>query len=299
MVIVLALDATGAAPEVLDAQLAFHLAAGVDAVLVAARHAPEASRPVLAAYGETGRVHIHDLPSAVELAPRAVAEHAADWVLVGAAGEFWWPRGESLGDVLAVVPERYAVVQALERRFEPVEPTRPGTPEERTLRRSLLVEGRREGERPADLLRPLFRGEPGLAVDLADPTQRGRRVPLRAWYPIELLRFPDDPDEPDAQTALAAGRLVEDARLREALAALRAARPAGAPGAYALAGLELRVPTIVDDASYAVECAAVGEVDLVALDAHIRELELRIAALEAGFWPRVFRLLRRLRRGRR
>ena len=37
------------------------------------------------------------------------------------------------------------------------------------------------------------------------------------------------------------------------------------------------VPSIVDDASYAVECAAVGEVDLVRLDAQIRELELRIA----------------------
>ena len=47
--------------------------------------------------------------------------------------------------------------------------------------------------------------------------------------------------------------------------------------------VDFPVPTIVDDASYAVECAAVGEVDLVRLDEQIRELELRIAELEAEF----------------
>ena len=31
--------------------------------------------------------------------------------------EFWWPRGESLKDVLAVIPQRYSVVQALVRSF--------------------------------------------------------------------------------------------------------------------------------------------------------------------------------------
>jgi hypothetical protein len=56
------------------------------------------------------------------------------------------------------------------------------------------------------------------------------------------------------------------------------------------------VPSIVDDSSYAVECAAVGEVDLVRLDTQIRNLELRIAELEARFWPTVRRMLRRLAR---
>jgi hypothetical protein len=51
---------------------------------------------------------------------------------------------------------------------------------------------------------------------------------------------------------------------------------------------------VVDDAAYAVECAAVGEVDLLRLDRHIRELEARIAFLEAQLWPRVLRLLSRL-----
>jgi hypothetical protein len=56
------------------------------------------------------------------------------------------------------------------------------------------------------------------------------------------------------------------------------------------------VPSVVDDASYAIECAALGEVDIVSLDRHISELERRIAALEARFWPTVRRKLRRLAR---
>jgi hypothetical protein len=38
----------------------------------------------------------------------------------------------------------------------------------------------------------------------------------------------------------------------------------------------------------------VGEFDLLRLDRHIRELEARIAFLEARFWPRVLRSLSRL-----
>jgi hypothetical protein len=56
----------------------------------------------------------------------------------------------------------------------------------------------------------------------------------------------------------------------------------------------LKAPNIVDDAGYAGECAAVGEVDLARLDRHIRELESRIAWLEARFWPRVVRTLARV-----
>ncbi|WP_410969692.1 hypothetical protein, partial [Salmonella sp. SAL4450] len=78
-----------------------------------------------------------------------------------------------------------------------------------------------------------------------------------------------------------------DTRLRDALRSLRDAS-AGA-GGFALpedgeSRISFPIPTIVDDASYAVECAAVGEVDLVRLDRHIRELEHRIAVLEARFW---------------
>ena len=82
---------------------------------------------------------------------------------------------------------------------------------------------------------------------------------------------------------LAEGRLVVDNRLRDALG--RAGRPAA--------------PSVVDDAAYAAECAAVGEVDLAVLDEHIRALEARITLLEERLWPRVVRRVTRLASRRR
>ena len=130
-----------------------------------------------------------------------------------------------------------------------------------------------------------------MVVDEADWTLNGRRVPLRAWYPLEVFRFPADPaiGPGDVDTLLADGTLVTDTRLSDVLRGLGTT-----PSASEVVALP--VPSIVDDAAYAVECAAVGEVDLVGLDRQIRELELRIAALEATFWPSVRRRLRRLAR---
>ena len=40
------------------------------------------------------------------------------------------------------------------------------------------------------LLRPVYRASPNMLIDPTDWTLGGRRVPLRAWYPIEVFRFP-------------------------------------------------------------------------------------------------------------
>jgi hypothetical protein len=69
--------------ELLQAQRAFHLAAGVDAIV----------DPAEIATAETG------------------------WIIPAAPGEFWWPRGGSLREVLAAIPAEYDVVQALVRPF--------------------------------------------------------------------------------------------------------------------------------------------------------------------------------------
>jgi hypothetical protein len=122
-------------------------------------------------------------------------------------------------------------------------------------------------------------------------------VPLRAWYPIEVFEVGGATD--------AGASPVSDTRLRDALRTLKDAAGAGnAPGAYALPGqggaLLFRTPDVVDDAAYAVECAAVGEVDLPRLEQYIAELEQRVAWLEQRFWPRALRAATRVvRRARR
>jgi hypothetical protein len=227
------------------------------------------ARTVLDRHAAGGRVLVSEPgdgdPSAAHtaLARTAATEHEADWILPASEGEFWWPRGESLKDALAAMPVRYGVVQGLVRRFVQSDPaeatTRVASPAGEPLERAL---------------RPLYRADPELAVE---PTADRGRVPLRAWYPFEVLVL-GAPVDGDTAT-------VEDMRLPGALAELRAGRP-----------LPLRVPDLVDDAAYAVDCAAVGEVDLPRLEREVAELEGRVAWLEQRFWPRVLRRLTRLGR---
>src|SRR5213078_3157186 len=53
------------------------------------------------------------------MARLAATEFGADWVINTDADEFWWPRGGSLKDVLAAVPDRYGIVHAFWRSFVP------------------------------------------------------------------------------------------------------------------------------------------------------------------------------------
>jgi hypothetical protein len=275
-----------ATPELVAANLAFHLNAGVDHVVAADPGTNAAATDVLESFSthvvRRLAVGAPDLPSATELARLAV-ESGAEWVIPSRSDEFWWPRGESLGDVLALIPPRYGVVQGLVREFV-VEDDGGDLAEQITTRTSLL-----EADPPGGdfhrLLSPVYRAQPDLVIDDSDWTLGGRRVPLRAWYPIEVFRVSGRRSDELA----AHGTLVEDTRLRDALRRIRA-------DAGRASGLALPVPTVVDDASYAVECAAVGEVDIARLDEQIRALELRIAGLEARFWPTVRRRLRRLAR---
>jgi hypothetical protein len=293
-------------PETLDAHVAFHLSAGVDFVLVTVLGSYDETDAILEPYAREGRLRRmragdSGVSAHTHMAQTAVSEHAADWVIPTSASEFWWPRGESLKDVLAAIPPRYAVVQALVRSFAG---HRAGGffADEMTLRTSLLFDGAGREGTPQSMLRPMYRASEGLVLDSDDWTLGGSRVPLRAWYPIEVFHFPAfAPGEDDAflDARVASGELVSDTRLRDALRGLRAEwRGSTTLSAVGEPRIAFPAPSIVDDASYAVECAAVGEVDLVRLDAQIRELELRIAVLEARFGPRVRRALRRLARRR-
>jgi hypothetical protein len=179
------------------------------------------------------------------------------------------------------------VVQGLVRTFvgtnEPAEPIDGRAFESRNVRTSLLGSDASGGASLGELLRPVYRAGPNMTLHADDWTLGGRRIPLRAWYPLEVFRYPPDGllERARIDAGLADGSLVVDTRLRDALADGSSSFP---------------VPSIVDDSSYAVECAAVGEVDLVRLDRQIRDLELRIAELEARFWPRVRQRLRRIAR---
>ncbi len=118
------------------------------------------------------------------------------------------------------------------------------------------------------------------------------------YYAAELL--PDDVLEEGEVS----GRIVVDVRLRDALRDLRA--PEGSPRAFVLPGegspLLFPLPTLVEDAEYAVEAAVLGEADVVRLQRRLDTLEDRLHALELRLPARAYRKLsstakRVLRRG--
>ena len=268
----------------LDVQVTFHLNVGVDAILVADDGIGDDGRSVLGSHVSAGTVHlISDTSGQTEherrtsLARRAATEHGADWVLDSRAHEFWWPRGRSLKDVLVAIPARYTVVQALVRRFVPNSSGGPS-----------VVRSALSAHSPQELalgywLRPVYRADPNLVLSAPDGAPEAWRVPLRAWYPIEL--FDCSGDGAAAKHRVADTDLVSDTRLADALDRLRATGE-----------LALPVPDLVDAAEYAVECAVLGETSRAPLEIYVADLERRLAALEARLWPRVRRALRQVLR---
>ena len=280
--------------DVVDAQIAYHLNAGVDFVIAAVDAPSDSLSGLLNAYERAGAVHVvrpqgatNDGEAWTSMARLAASEHDADWVINSDTGEFWWPRGESLNDVLAPIPPRYTVVQALLRTFAAGPEQDAAFSERMTLRSSLRDVEHDVPRQSAAMLRRVHRATPDVVVHADRSLTLPRLVPLRAWYPIEVFDFRGD--------AAADAGFVPDTRLRDAVRALRQQATESTPGSFALPSgeeriLSFRTPDVVDDAVYAVECAAVGEVDLPRLEEYISELEQRVGWLEQRFWPRVLRL---------
>ena len=113
--------------DVVDAQIAFHLHAGVDFVIATDNASTDDTAAIFERYERAGRLRLLREPGddmrqaewVTRMARLAATEHDADWVIHSDADEFWWPRGGTLEDVLATVPARYGVVRGCWRHFLP------------------------------------------------------------------------------------------------------------------------------------------------------------------------------------
>ena len=328
--------------EVVDAQFAFHLNAGVDFVVATDHRSEDGTVEILESYARQGYLHLLREPGgemdeggwATRMSRLAASEFGADWIIPSDADEFWWPRGGSLKEVLASVPERYGVVRALLRQFVP-RPADDSFFAERMTARVALAAPIND---PTSLFRPnlksVHRGDPNVTLSAVAHTLLGSRfVPLRGWYPIEFLHFPirsreqcerkythlwsalgdnrnsyyDEVrraldsgtfgefydslviDDAALDRGVADGSLVVDTRLRDVLRGLRSAQNGG----VSLGGVAFPRPTVVDEAAYAVDVAALGEADVVRVQRRLDELEQRVAAVEGGLLSRIARRLSR------
>ena len=117
--------------DIVDAQIAFHLNAGVDFVVATDNRSEDGTTEILERYAREGLLHLIREPGddlrqsewVTRMARLAATEFGADWVLNTDADEFWWPRGGELpGRCFAAVPARFGVVRGAWRNFVP----RPG-----------------------------------------------------------------------------------------------------------------------------------------------------------------------------
>jgi hypothetical protein len=274
------------------------------------------------------------------MARLAATEHGADWVINSDADEFWWPRGATLRDMLAAVPPRYGTVGAFLRMFVP-RPAGEGSFAERmTVRFSALAPINDPASLYKPIRKVIHRGHPEIRVTRGNHALIDSPfAPLRGWFPIEVFHFPlrspeqcarkaelqgkaferieraptayhanmfaalrsgtiDDyyaslvVSDQEVEYGVDTGRLVVDTRLRDALRQLESSG----------GRLSFPLPTLVEDAAYAVEAAVLGEADVVRLQRRLDTLERRLQTLELRLPNRVYRKLsqtakRALRRG--
>lgn len=181
--------------DVLEPWLDYHLARGVDVVLVTDHRSTDGTSDILRDRERGGRVVVQREEADVlrqaewttRMARAAAIEHRADWVVPSDADEFWWPRGGSVADILHAVPPRFGVVRGVMRQFV----LRVG---DEPFFERMTVRARPT----ADLSSPYHaqvkvahRAAPDatVAVGNHDVDGRGLRL-IREWFPFEVLHFP-------------------------------------------------------------------------------------------------------------
>ncbi len=113
--------------DIVDAQIAFHLDAGVDFVVATDNRSEDGTTDVLERYAREGHLHLVREPGedlrqsewVTRMARLAATDFGADWVLNTDADEFWLPRGGDFRSLFAAVPARYGVVRGAWRNFVP------------------------------------------------------------------------------------------------------------------------------------------------------------------------------------
>ena len=184
--------------DVIDAQIAYHLHAGVDFVIATDNRSQDRTTEILERYERAGclrliRERSDDMRQDVwvtSMARLAATEYGADWVLNADADEFWWPRGGSLKEVLATIPRRYGVVRGFWRHFVPRPDDGSSFHERMTAR---LVVPAHPGDKTTIFhahQKVAHRATPEVVIEFGNHNADGPGlVPLRTWHPIEVLHF--------------------------------------------------------------------------------------------------------------
>lgn len=184
--------------DIVDAQVAFHLHAGVDFVIATDHASSDGTTEIFERYAREGYLRLireegdyHEAEWRTRMARLAATEHGADWVFASDADEFWWPRGGDLMQVLETIPARYGVVRAFWRPFLP----RPDDGSFFAERMTVRLSPTAPLSDPLSQWRPnakvMHRARADAVVGRGNHSVEGADlVPLRGWYPVEVLHLP-------------------------------------------------------------------------------------------------------------
>jgi hypothetical protein len=184
--------------DIVDAQLAYHLNAGVDFVIATDHESRDGTTEILEAYASAG--YLRRIPERgwneeavwrTRMARMAATDYGADWVINTDADEFWMPRRGTLKELFEAVPAEMGVVWALSRQFVPRPGDGPDFAERMVVRLSSAV----PINDPTSPYRPhakaAHRADPDVVVRHGGHAAFSPRfAPLPEWYPADVLHFP-------------------------------------------------------------------------------------------------------------
>jgi hypothetical protein len=197
--------------DVLEDNLRFHHALGVDFFIVTDNGSVDRTPEILARYAAAGLAHVvrdetselraHEVRWGTEMARLAATEYGADWVFHGDADEFWWPASGTLKQTLARIPGRYGAVVCPRTEFV----GRPG--DSRSFADRLVMRENRSSLQP----KVAHRADPDVIVlnNTHEVAATSSPDPWRALQPPgrAVVRGVRDNGEPGI------GRPTEDVRL--------------------------------------------------------------------------------------
>jgi hypothetical protein len=113
--------------DVIEANLEYHLAQGVNFVIVTDHGSEDGTSEILREYERMGVAKIirdegegyHQGNRVTRMTEIARLGYGADWVIHNDADEFWWPLVGDLRDVFSALPPQFGQIEVQRRNFRP------------------------------------------------------------------------------------------------------------------------------------------------------------------------------------
>jgi hypothetical protein len=181
--------------DIVETNLEYHLAQGVDFVIVTDHGSEDGTSEILREYERMGVAKVirdeqeghHQSNRVTHMAEIARLGHGADWVIHNDADEFWWPLVGDLRDVFSSVPPQFGQIKVKRRNFRP-----EADGEEPFYSRLVHREASSLNLTGVELeIKVAHRAHPGVVVAPGNHSIGGAELPtLPAGEVLEIFHFP-------------------------------------------------------------------------------------------------------------